>query len=81
MGAAAVTSVRPAPGAGPRVQADDRDDDTSVLLGSFITTDVSAIDFEAIALQSTIGTDASDLPPPPPLSDEPVPGVYEEPGR
>ncbi|MHB1559354.1 MAG: LPS export ABC transporter ATP-binding protein [Isosphaeraceae bacterium] len=81
MAAAAVTSMRPAPAAGPRVQADDHDDDSSVLLGSFITTEVSAVDIEAIGLQSSIGTDASDLPPPPPLSDEPVPGVYEEPGR
>ena len=81
MAAAAVTSMRPAPAAGPRKQADERDDDRSVLLGSFITTEVSSIDIESIGLQSSIGTDASDLPPPPPLSDEPVPGVYEEPRR
>ncbi len=79
--AATATSMRPAPSAGPRKAADERDDDSSMLLGSFITTDVSSIDIESIGLQSSIGTDASDLPPPPPLSDEPVPGVYEEPGR
>ena len=38
-------------------------------------------EIEPISMQSSIGTNADDLPPAPPLPDEPVPGVYEEPNR
>ncbi len=80
--ASASAPARPAVSRGQRLQTDEYDDDgTSVLLGSFITTEISAIEIEPIDFQSMIGTDASDLPPPPVLPDEPVPGVYEEHGR
>jgi lipopolysaccharide export system ATP-binding protein len=56
-------------------------DGTSVLLGSYFTTDLIVGDIDQISVQSTIGTNATDLPPVPPPPDEPVPGVYEEPNR
>jgi lipopolysaccharide export system ATP-binding protein len=56
-------------------------DGTSVLLGSYFTTDLIPGDIDQISVQSTIGTNAADLPPVPPPPDEPVPGVYEEPNR
>ena len=56
-------------------------DGTSVLFGSYVTTELILGDIERISIQSTIGTNAADLPPAPPPPDEPVPGVYEEPSR
>jgi hypothetical protein len=54
-------------------------DGTSVLLGSYLTTELILGDIDQISIQSTIGTNATDLPPAPPPPDGPVPGVYEEP--
>jgi lipopolysaccharide export system ATP-binding protein len=56
-------------------------DGTSVLIGSYFTTDLVLGDIDQISVQSTIGTNATDLPPIPPPPDEPVPGVYEEPSE
>ena len=56
-------------------------DGTSVLFGSYVSTELILGDIEQISVQSTIGTNAADLPPAPPPPDEPVPGVYEEPNR
>ena len=56
-------------------------DGTSVLFGSYVSTELIMGDIEQISVQSTIGTNAADLPPAPPPPDEPVPGVYEEPNR
>ena len=47
----------------------------------YVTTELILGDIEQISVQSTIGTNAADLPPAPPPPDEPVPGVYEEPNR
>jgi lipopolysaccharide export system ATP-binding protein len=54
---------------------------TSVVFGTFMTTELVLGDIEQISVQSTIGTNAADLPPVPPPPDEPVPGVYEEPNH
>jgi hypothetical protein len=56
-------------------------DGTSVLFGSYVTTDLILGDLGEISVQSTIGTNAANLPPAPPPPDEPVPGVYEEPSH
>ncbi len=56
-------------------------DGTSVLFGSYVSTELILGDIEQISVQSTIGTNDADLPPAPPPPDEPVPGVYEEPNR
>ena len=55
-------------------------DGTSVLFGSYVTTDLILGEIEQISIQSTIGTN-DNLPPAPPPPDDPVPGVYEEPNR
>jgi lipopolysaccharide export system ATP-binding protein len=74
--AASLPFTSPAPG----FETEEFDvDGTSVLYGSFVTTELTLADIEQIALQSTIGTNAVNLPPPPPPPDGPVPGVYEEP--
>jgi lipopolysaccharide export system ATP-binding protein len=52
----------------------------SIHFGSYTTTDLYLGNVEPILIQSSIGTNAADLPTPPP-PDEPVPGVYEEPSR
>jgi lipopolysaccharide export system ATP-binding protein len=54
---------------------------TTLHFGSFTTTDLYAGEIEPLVIQSSIGIDAADLPPPPTPPDEPVPGVYEEPIR
>jgi lipopolysaccharide export system ATP-binding protein len=79
---ASAAASRPTSPSGPRLETDEFEDDgTSILLGSFVTTELFLGDIEQISVQSTIGTDAADLPPAPPPPDEPVPGVYEEPNR
>ena len=76
------TATASASRSGPTLETDEFDDDgTSVLLGSFVTTELFLGDIDQISVQSTIGTNASDLPPAPLPPDEPVPGVYEEPNR
>jgi lipopolysaccharide export system ATP-binding protein len=54
---------------------------TSVVFGSYTTTEMILGEIDRISVQSTIGTNADNLPPIPPPPDEPVPGVYEEPNR
>jgi lipopolysaccharide export system ATP-binding protein len=54
-------------------------DGTSVLFGSYVTTELIRGEIEQISIQSTIGTNAVDLTPTPPPPSGPVPGVYEEP--
>ncbi len=48
-------------------------------MGDYVTTDLILGEIEPSSIQAMIGLNSDELPPVPPLSDEPVPGVYEEP--
>jgi lipopolysaccharide export system ATP-binding protein len=77
---ATATSAWPKAPTVSHMETDEYEDEgTAVLLGSFVTTELFMGEAEALSMQSSIGTNADDLPPAPPLPDEPVPGVYEEP--
>ncbi len=63
---APATSARPKFPSGPHMETDEYEDGgTAVLLGSFVTTELFMGEFEALSMQSSIGTNADDLPPAP----------------
>jgi lipopolysaccharide export system ATP-binding protein len=55
-------------------------DSMPAFFGHYVTTELILGHSEEVSVQSTSCQDPSNLPPPPPLPEGPVPGVYEEPG-
>ena len=54
-------------------------DSMAAYFGHYVTTELILGHSEEVSVQSTSCQDSANLPPPPPLPEGPVPGVYEEP--
>ncbi len=64
----------------PSLQEPLVNDSMPDFFGQYVTTELILGHSEEVSVESTSCQDSADRPPPPPLPEGPVPGVYEEPG-